>query len=139
MRTCILSYMYYGRTRHHKCKILAYLCEYMCVFSCQTSGGTSYHRTGKEMVWNFQNYTLIKLFILSIRLDLQSRSAFNLLTRQHYSIAKTTFLRLDAEQSIKTYLVSEWINRCVDNVELRLKVLPHWEQEKVFSIEWTAL
>ena len=36
-------------------------------------------------------------------------------------------------------LVSEWMRRCVDRVELLLKVLPHCLQENIRSLLWTAL
>lgn len=36
-------------------------------------------------------------------------------------------------------LVSEWIRRCVDRVELLLKVLPHCLHEKIRSLLCTAL
>lgn len=35
--------------------------------------------------------------------------------------------------------VSEWMSRCVDRVELLLKLLPHCLQSKVFSLLCTAL
>ena len=35
--------------------------------------------------------------------------------------------------------VSEWMRRCVDSVELRLKVFPHCLHENVRSLLWTDL